>query len=84
MQRRAALSYAYILNPYLEPRSLLLALAEEFSVPLDKGCRSTPVVERVDVRAAECARNGQRALVCLDEVQAMPLESLEICAAHQS
>ncbi len=26
----------------------------------------------------ECARNGQRALVCLDEAQAMPLESLEV------
>ena len=69
---------AYILNPYLEPRSLLLALAEEFSVPLDKDADQHQLLKGLTLALLECARNGQRALVCLDEAQAMPLESLEV------
>ena len=69
---------AYILNPYLEPHSLLLALAEEFSVPLDKDADQHQLLKGLTFALLECARNGQRALVCLDEVQAMPLESLEV------
>lgn len=69
---------AYILNPYLEPRSLLLALAEEFSVPMDKDADQHQLLKGLTFALLECARNGQRALVCLDEVQAMPLESLEM------
>jgi len=69
---------AYILNPYLEPRSLLLALAEEFSVPMDKDADQHQLLKGLTRALLECARNGQRALVCLDEVQAMPLESLEM------
>lgn len=69
---------AYILNPYLEPRSLLLALAEEFSVPLDKDADQHQLLKGLTFALLKCARNGQRALVCLDEVQAMPLESLEM------
>ena len=69
---------AYILNPYLEPRSLLLALAEEFSVPMDKDTDQHQLLKGLTRALLECARNGQRALVCLDEVQAMPLESLEM------
>lgn len=69
---------AYILNPYLEPRSLLLALADEFSVPLDKDADQHQLLKGLTLALLECARNGQRALVCLDEVQAMPLESLEM------
>src|SRR3989338_8150912 len=69
---------AYILNPYLEPRSLLLALAEEFSVPLDKDADQHQLLKGLTLALLECARKGQRALVCLDEAQAMPLESLEV------
>ncbi len=69
---------AYIPNPYLEPRSLLLALAEEFRVPLDKDTDQHQLLKGLTRALLECARNGQRALVCLDEAQAMPLESLEV------
>ena len=69
---------AYILNPYLEPRSLLLALSEEFSVPLDKDADQHQLLKGLTLALLECARKGQRALVCLDEAQAMPLESLEV------
>ncbi|HXU92168.1 MAG TPA: AAA family ATPase [Gallionella sp.] len=69
---------AYIPNPYLEPRSLLLALAEEFRVPLEKDTDQHLLLKGLTRALLDCARNGQRALVCLDEAQAMPLESLEV------
>jgi MSHA biogenesis protein MshM len=69
---------AYIPNPYLEPSSLLLALAEEFRVPLEKDADQHLLLKGLTRALLECARNGQRALVCLDEAQAMPLESLEV------
>ena len=69
---------AYIPNPYLEPHSLLLALAEEFRVPLEKNTDQHLLLKGLTRALLDCARNGQRALVCLDEAQAMPLESLEV------
>lgn len=69
---------AYIPNPYLEPGSLLLALAEEFRVPLEKDTDQYLLLKGLTHALLECARSGQRALVCLDEAQAMPLESLEV------
>ncbi|OGS98030.1 MAG: AAA family ATPase [Gallionellales bacterium RIFCSPLOWO2_12_FULL_59_22] len=69
---------AYIPNPYLEPRSLLLALAGEFRVPLDKDTDQHQLLKGLTRALLDCARNGQRALVCLDEAQAMPLESMEV------
>ncbi len=69
---------AYIPNPYLEPRSLLLALADEFRVTLEKDADQHLMLKGLTNALLECAQNGQRALVCLDEAQAMPLESLEV------
>lgn len=69
---------AYIPNPYLEPRSLLLALAEEFRVVLEKDVDQHLMLKGLTHALLDCARNGQRALVCLDEAQAMPLESIEV------
>jgi MSHA biogenesis protein MshM len=69
---------AYIPNPYLEPRSLLLALAEEFRVPLEKDTDQHLLLKGLTRALLDCARKGQRALVCLDEAQAMPLESMEM------
>ncbi len=69
---------AYIPNPYLEPRSLLLALAEEFRLPQEQDTDQHLLLKGLTRALLDCARNGQRALVCLDEAQAMPLESLEM------
>jgi MSHA biogenesis protein MshM len=69
---------AYIPNPYLEPRSLLLALADEFRVKLKKDADQHQLLKGLTSALLEFAGNGQRALVCLDEAQAMPLESLEV------
>jgi MSHA biogenesis protein MshM len=69
---------AYIPNPYLEPRSLLLALAEQFRVPLEHGTDQHQLLKGLTASLLDCARKGQRALLCLDEAQAMPLQSLEV------
>src|SRR5574340_1567700 len=69
---------AYIPNPYLEPKSLLLALAEAFRLPQEQDTDQHLLLKGLTRALLDCARNGQRALVCLDEAQAMPLESLEV------
>ena len=69
---------AYIPNPYLEPRSLLLALAGEFRVNLDKDVDQHLMLKGLTLALLNYAREGKRVLVCLDEAQAMPLESLEV------
>jgi MSHA biogenesis protein MshM len=69
---------AYIPNPYLEPRSLLLALADEFRVKFKANADQHLMLKGLTNALLDFAHKGQRALVCLDEAQAMPLESLEV------
>ena len=69
---------AYIPNPYLEPRALLLALVEEFRLQIGKDADQHQLLKALTGTLLECARNGPRVLVCLDEAQAMPLESIEV------
>jgi len=68
---------AYIPNPYIDPRGLLVALAEEFEVPVNPGGDLHQLVKSVTAGLMKIAEGGQRALVCLDEVQAMPQHTLE-------
>ncbi len=68
---------AYIPNPYLEPRSLMLALADELEIELDKEVDQHQLLKAINHRLLVLARDGKRVLLCLDEAQAMPLESLE-------
>lgn len=69
---------AYLPNPYLEPRSLLLALADEFRIQLDPNVDQHLLLKELTRTLLNFAREGKRVLVCLDEAQAMPLESLEV------
>ena len=69
---------AYIPNPYLEPRSLLFALADEFQIVLDKSVDQHQLLRELTLAMLHNAREGKRVVVCLDEAQAMPLESLEV------
>jgi MSHA biogenesis protein MshM len=69
---------AYIPNPYLEPRSLLLALAEEFRIEIDSSADQHHLLKALTHTLLNFAREGKRVVVCLDEAQAMPLESLEV------
>jgi MSHA biogenesis protein MshM len=68
---------AYIPNPYLEPRSLMLALADELHVSVDAGADQHQLLKQLSHVLLDFAREGRRVIVCLDEAQAMPLETLE-------
>lgn len=68
---------AYIPNPNLEPRTLLLALAEEFGLKVDAALDQHHLIKTLNFALLNFARHKKRALVCLDEAQAMPIESME-------
>jgi MSHA biogenesis protein MshM len=68
---------AYIPNPYLEPRTLMLALADELEIPQDKNVDQHLLLKSINHRLLILAREGKRVVLCLDEAQAMPIESLE-------
>jgi MSHA biogenesis protein MshM len=68
---------AYIPNPNLEPRTLLMALAEELGVRLDPGMDQHHLIKGLNLALLKFARDRKRVVVCLDEAQAMPVETLE-------
>lgn len=68
---------AYIPNPFLEPRTLMLALADELEIPLEKDVDQHQLLKSINHRLLVLARDGKRVILCLDEAQAIPLESLE-------
>lgn len=68
---------AYIPNPHMEPRTLLLSLAEELDVPAE-ACGDQHLILRGITKALlDNARAGKRGVLCIDEAQAMPVETLE-------
>jgi MSHA biogenesis protein MshM len=68
---------AYIPNPYLEPRTLMLALADELEVTLDKDVDQHQLLKSITHRLMALAREDKQVLLLLDEAQAIPTESLE-------
>jgi MSHA biogenesis protein MshM len=68
---------AYIPNPFLEPRTLMLALADELEISLEKDAEQHQILKAINRRLLILAREGKRVILCLDEAQAMPLETLE-------
>jgi MSHA biogenesis protein MshM len=68
---------AYIPNPYLEPRTLMLALADELEIALEKDVDQHQMLKSITARLMQLAGEGKRVLLCLDEAQAIPVESLE-------
>ncbi|MDZ7748257.1 MAG: AAA family ATPase [Halofilum sp. (in: g-proteobacteria)] len=67
----------YIPNPHLMPTMLRLAVARELGVPADSQLDQNLLLMRIQERLIELARAGKRVIVCLDEAQAMPDETLE-------
>jgi MSHA biogenesis protein MshM len=68
---------AYIPNPYLEPRTLLFALAEELGLTLARGTDQHQLIKEITRALLNFARQGKTVVLCLDEAQAMPVETLE-------
>ena len=68
---------AYIPNPYLEPRTLMLALADELDIALERDVDQHQLLKAINLRLLELAAQDLRVVLCLDEAQAIPVDSLE-------
>ncbi len=68
---------AYIPNPLLEPRTLMLALAEELDCPQDRSADQHQLLKNINHKLLDFAKRGKHVLLCIDEAQALPLDTLE-------
>lgn len=69
---------AYIPNPYLEPMTLLLAVADELGLQYPEQVNQHQLLKLLTHFLIETHGGGdKRVVLCLDEAQAMPIESLE-------
>ena len=68
---------AYIHNPYIKPDSLLLAIADALSVPYVERISQYTLLKLLTSSLNDHHARGKRVVVCLDEVQAMPVQTLE-------
>ena len=69
---------AYVPNPNLEPRALLFAVAEELGLAIDQNMDQYRLLKRLGLTLLDLARGRRRVVLCMDESQAMPLETLEV------
>ena len=68
---------AYIFNPYLEPDTLLFSIADELGLEYDQGIGQHQLLKSITYRLFQIHRQGQQVVLCMDEVQAMPIKTLE-------
>ena len=68
---------AYIPNPSLEPRALVQAVAAELGVRAEPEVDQHQLLRGITRALLDYARQGRRVVLCMDESQVMPLETLE-------
>ncbi len=68
---------AYVPNPSFEPRTLYLALAEELGILVSATLDQHQLVKAITRTLLDLARQKKRVVLCMDESQAMSLETLE-------
>ena len=68
---------AYIPNPYVEPMTLLLAVADELGVVYEPGVNQHQLLKQLTQFLIDSNAAGKQVVLCLDEAQAMPTETLE-------
>lgn len=74
----ARFTTAYIPNPYLDPLSLLLAIADELGIDCPREAGQRQILKSLGrYIIGSNARRGKAVVVCLDEAHAMPEETLE-------
>ena len=71
----------YIPNPFLAPNQLRMALADELGVnyqdDVSSDIASYRLISDITKKLMEHNNDGKKVVICLDEVQAMPVETLE-------
>lgn len=68
---------AYIPNPLLEPFALYQALAEELGIEIPQRMTMHDLVMKTTAALIALRKNGKKVVLCIDEAQAMPRDSLE-------
>ena len=68
---------AYLPNPNFDANTLFMALAEELGVKEAATLDQYHLIRRINHALLGHARDKKRVVVCIDEAQAMPLETLE-------
>lgn len=68
---------AYLPNPHLSPGSMRLAIADELDCRAARRATQEELLRLITAKLIEIARSGKRVVICLDEVQAMPDQTLE-------
>ena len=68
---------AYLPNPLLKPFELYQALAEELGVMVPSGTTMHDLVKRITEQLVGFQQKGKKVVLCIDEAQALPKESLE-------
>jgi MSHA biogenesis protein MshM len=68
---------AYLPNPLLTPFELYQALAEELNIMTPPGITMHDLVKRITEQLVALQKDDKKAVLCIDEAQAMPRESLE-------
>jgi MSHA biogenesis protein MshM len=68
---------AYVPNPSFEPRTLYLALAEELGILVGGSLDQHQLLKAITRALLDLARQRKRVVLCMDESQAMSLETLE-------
>lgn len=68
---------AYIHNPYIKPDSLLFAIADALAVKYTSEISQHLLMKLITRALLDTHRKGKKVVVCLDEVQAMPVQTLE-------
>lgn len=71
----------YIPNPYMTPNQLRMALADELGITYshssDNEITSYQLLKDISQQLMAHHKQGKRIIICLDEAQAMPVETLE-------
>ncbi len=75
--QRSPCDTAYIPNPCLSSRSLLLAVSSELGLVLRSDTSEHALMAALNRHLLDRAAAARRVVVCLDEAQAMPRDSLE-------
>lgn len=68
---------AYVPNPKLTPREMLRVLAGELDLRFNRRSASRDIYEVVEAALVALAEQGRPVVLCIDEAQAMPVETLE-------
>jgi len=68
---------AYIPNPYLQPMTLLFAVADELDIKYPQHINQHQLLKLLNRYLIDTYAEGKRVLLCLDESQAIPIETLE-------